>query len=511
MAETILKMENIIKEFSGVKALSGVSLEVTSGEIHALCGENGAGKSTLMNILSGVIPYGNYQGSIEFDGKPCAFKNIRDSEKAGIVIIHQELSDIENFSIAENMFLSNERGSFFNIDWEKTKADAKSRLETVGLYENPDTLIKDIGIGKRQLCEIAKALSKDVRLLILDEPTSSLNEKDSENLLKLLIRLKGEGITSIIISHKLNEISYVADRITVIRDGSVIETIENNSPDYSEDRIIKDMVGRELKNRYPEKQKREIGETVFELQNWTVYDPIYRNKKIVDGVNLSLKKGEIVGIAGLIGAGRTELAMSVFGRSYGSNISGTLKIKDREVTFKTIRDAINAGLAYVTEDRKENGLILNETIAENTVMAKPEKISRHGIIDFDLQNEAANAYKERLHTKATDVNEEVKNLSGGNQQKVLLSKWIFADPEILILDEPTRGIDVGAKYEIYLTIQNLAMEGKTILLISSEMPELLGITDRIYVMNEGRIVGEMETKTATQEKIMTLIINSAVK
>jgi putative multiple sugar transport system ATP-binding protein len=504
-------MDNITKEFSGVAALSGVSLEVTQGEIHALCGENGAGKSTLMNILSGVIPYGAYSGTIEFDGKPCAFRSIRDSEKTGIVIIHQELSDIVNFTIAENMFLSNERGSYFNIDWEKTKADAKSRLETVGLYDDPDTLIKDIGIGKRQLCEIAKALSKDVRLLILDEPTSSLNENDSKNLLDLLLTLKEKGITSILISHKLNEISYVADRITVIRDGKVIETIDKNSPEMSEDRIIKAMVGRELKNRYPEKLLIEPGETVFELSDWTVYDPVYSNKKVVDGVNINLKKGEIVGIAGLIGAGRTELAMSVFGHSYGANISGTLKINGKETVLKTVREAISAGLAYVTEDRKENGLILPETIAENTVMAKPEKISRRGIIDFDLQTETAKAYKERLHTKATDVFEEVKNLSGGNQQKVLLSKWIFADPEILILDEPTRGIDVGAKYEIYLTIQNLIKEGKTILLISSDMSELLGITDRIYIMNEGKIVGEMATETATPEKIMTIIINSSVK
>jgi putative multiple sugar transport system ATP-binding protein len=271
------------------------------------------------------------------------------------------------------------------------------------------------------------------------------------------------------------------------------------------------MVGRELKNRYPERLNREIGETVFEVSDWTVYDPVYSGKKIIDGVSLNVKKGEIVGVAGLIGAGRTELAMSIFGRSYGVNISGTLKINGKEVTLKTVRDAINAGLAYVTEDRKDNGLILNESIAVNTTLASLDKISRRGVIDFDAEREAAVKYKELLHTKARDVNEEVKNLSGGNQQKVLLSKWIFADPEILILDEPTRGIDVGAKYEIYVTIQNLIKTGKSVLFISSDMSELLGVTDRIYVMNEGKIAGELLTKTATPEKIMSIIIKSSAE
>jgi putative multiple sugar transport system ATP-binding protein len=509
MSKVILKMNNIVKDFSGVRALDGVSLEVFEGEIHALCGENGAGKSTLMNVLSGVIPYGSFEGDIEFDGAPCEFGSLRDSEKTGIVIIHQELAVIETFSIAENMFLSNERGSHYNIDWDKTVSDAKIQLQTVGLSDDPNTLIKDIGVGKRQLCEIAKALSKNVRLLILDEPTSSLNENDSKNLLDLLLRLKSEGITSILISHKLNEISEVADRITVIRDGAVIETFLRNSPDFTEDRIIKDMVGRELKNRYPERQNREIGETVFEVSDWTVYDPLGSGRKIVDGVNLNVKKGEIVGVAGLIGAGRTELAMSVFGRSFGADISGTLRINGREVTLKTVRDAINAGLAYVTEDRKDNGLILDESIAVNTTLASPEKISNRGVIDFDAEAVAAIKYKELLHTKATDIYEAVKNLSGGNQQKVLLSKWIFADPEILILDEPTRGIDVGAKYEIYVTIQNLIKDGKSVLFISSDMSELLGVTDRIYIMNEGKIAGELKTEAATPEKIMSVIIKSS--
>jgi putative multiple sugar transport system ATP-binding protein len=508
MNKILLEMKNIVKEFSGVKALNNVNLQVHEGEIHALCGENGAGKSTLMNVLSGVIPHGGYSGEILFDGNPCTFKNIRDSEKQGIVIIHQELATIPYFSIAENMFLGNERGTHFNIDWDQTNKDAAEKLKIVGLHESPYTLIKDIGVGKQQLCEIAKALSKDVRLLILDEPTASLNENDSKNLLELLLRLKAQGITSIMISHKINEIAYVADTVTVIRDGVSIETIDKNSPDFTEDRIISGMVGRELTNRYPPRKKRTPGDPVLELQNWTVHHPLYRERKVVDNADIVVRKGEVVGIAGLIGAGRTELAMSAFGRSYGAEISGTIKIHGRETVLHSVRDAINAGLAYVTEDRKGNGLILSESIAVNTTMAKMDKVSDHGIIDKDKELEVAESYRKLLHTKANSVQDPVRSLSGGNQQKVLLSKWMFADPDILILDEPTRGIDVGAKYEIYLSINELIESGKSVLVISSDMSELLGVTDRIYVMNEGKIVGELPREEATQETIMAMIIRS---
>jgi putative multiple sugar transport system ATP-binding protein len=508
MSKILLEMKNIIKEFSGVRALDNVSLQVREGEIHALCGENGAGKSTLMNVLSGVIPFGDYSGEILFDGKPCNFRNIRDSEKMGIVIIHQELAMVPYFSIAENMFLGNERGTHFNIDWDKTNKDAAEKLKVVGLNESPYTLVKDIGVGKQQLCEIAKALSKDVRLLILDEPTASLNENDSKNLLDLLLKLKEQGLTSIMISHKINEIAYVADTVTVIRDGETIETIDKNSDSFNEDRIIRGMVGRELKNRYPIREKRVPGKPVLELQNWTVHHPLYRERKVVNNANITVREGEVVGIAGLIGAGRTELAMSAFGRSYGAEISGTIKIHGKETLLHHVRDAINAGLAYVTEDRKGNGLVLSDSIAVNTTMAKMDKVSKHGIIDKDKELEVAEHYRKLLRTKANSIADYVRSLSGGNQQKVLLSKWMFADPDILILDEPTRGIDVGAKYEIYVAINELIKAGKSVLVISSDMSELLGVTDRIYVMNEGRIVGELPREEATQEAIMAMIIRS---
>jgi putative multiple sugar transport system ATP-binding protein len=508
MEKYLLEMKNIIKEFSGVRALDNVSLSVKEGEIHALCGENGAGKSTLMNVLSGVIPHGEYEGEILFDGNPVSFKNIRDSEKQGIVIIHQELAMIPFFSIAENMFLGNERGTKFNIDWDKTNKDAADKLKVVGLNESPYTLVKDIGVGKQQLCEIAKALSKEVRLLILDEPTASLNENDSKNLLDLLLNLKEQGVTSIIISHKINELAYVADVVTVIRDGCTIETIKKDSPDFNEDRIIKDMVGRELTNRYPPHETRTPGEPVLELIDWTVHHPLYRERKVVDNASITVRRGEVVGIAGLIGAGRTELAMSAFGKSYGTQISGTIKIGGVPKTLNSVSDAIDAGLAYVTEDRKGNGLILPESIAVNTTMAKMSKVSHHSVIDKDKELEVAEVYRKLLRTKANSVSDPVISLSGGNQQKVLLSKWMFADPDILILDEPTRGIDVGAKYEIYLSINELIKDGKSVLIISSDMSELLGVADRIYVMNEARIVGELPRKEATQEKIMAMIIKS---
>jgi putative multiple sugar transport system ATP-binding protein len=511
MAKTLLEMRSIVKEFSGVRALNDVTFSVTEGEIHALCGENGAGKSTLMNVLSGVIPHGEYSGDIIFDGKTCSLKNLRDSEKLGIVIIHQELATIPFFSIAENMFLGNERGTHYNIDWDETNKDAVKQLEIVGLHESPYTLIKDIGVGKQQLCEIAKALSKNVRLLILDEPTSSLNENDSKNLLDLLLKLKTQGITSIIISHKLHELSYVADKITVLRDGSTIETLDKSEGGFTEDRIIKDMVGRELTNRYPVREKTETGEPEFELIGWTVYHPLYRGRKVVDNANIHINKGEVVGIAGLIGAGRTELAMSAFGKSYGTDISGTLKIKGKEVVLKNVKEAIDAGLAYVTEDRKDNGLVLPESIAFNTTLARLDKISKWSVIDKDEEQNVAVHFKNLLRTKANSVNMAVRNLSGGNQQKVLLSKWLYADPDILILDEPTRGIDVGAKYDIYCTINDLIKNGKSVLVISSDMSELLGVTDRIYVMNEGRIVGELSKEEADSEKIMTMIIKSGSK
>ena len=511
MADIILEMKSITKEFPGVKALDNVNLRVERGEIHALVGENGAGKSTLMNVLSGTYPFGTYTGDIIYNGELCQFKTLHDSEEKGIVIIHQELALIPELSIGENMFLGNERIGKFGIDWDKTYHDAEEHMKQVGLKEEATTLIKDIGTGKQQLVEIAKALSKNVKLLILDEPTSSLNEEDSKMLLDLILSFKKEGMTSIIISHKLNEISYVADKITVVRDGSTIETIDNSSHDIDEDRIIQGMVGRELSDRYPSREHNVSDKIGMEVKNWTVHHPIYTEKKVVDGVSFNVHRGEIVGFSGLQGAGRTELAMSIFGHSYGTNISGELYIDGQQKNLRTVREAIEAGLAYVTEDRKGNGLILSESIAKNTTLSRLEKVCNNGIIDVNKENAVADEYREKLRTKTPTVQQKVGNLSGGNQQKVLLAKWMFADPEVLILDEPTRGIDVGAKYEIYCIMNDLVAQGKSVVMISSEMPELLGMCDRIYVMNEGNMVAEMPASEATQEKIMAAILRSDKK
>ncbi|WP_018591609.1 multiple monosaccharide ABC transporter ATP-binding protein [Terrisporobacter glycolicus] len=509
MAEIILEMRNITKEFPGVKALDNVNLQVEEGEIHALVGENGAGKSTLMNVLSGVYPYGSYDGDIVYKGEVCNFKEIKDSEKKGIVIIHQELALVPYMSIGENIFLGNEQGKKMAIDWNKTYSDAEGLLEVVGLQESSQTLIKDIGVGKQQLVEIAKALSKRVKLLILDEPTASLNEQESQKLLDLLLEFKKKGMTSIIISHKLNEISYVADKITIIRDGSTIETLDKKVDDFSEERIIKGMVGRDLTNRFPARENIEIGDVCFEVKNWNVYHEQFSGRKVVDNVSINVRKGEVVGISGLMGAGRTELAMSVFGKSYGTNISGQIFINGKEVKLNTVKDAIYNKLAYVSEDRKGNGLILSNPIRVNTTMARMDKISKNNVINKDEEVKVAEEYKEKLKTKCPSIEQNVGNLSGGNQQKVLLSKWMFAEPDVLILDEPTRGIDVGAKYEIYCIINDLVAAGKSVIMISSELPEVLGMSDRIYVMNEGKIVGELNKEEADQELIMSCILKSS--
>ncbi len=507
MEKVLLEMKHITKTFPGVKALDDVNLKVTEGEIHALVGENGAGKSTLMNVLSGIYPHGTYQGEVFYQDELCRFHTIKDSESRGIVIIHQELALIPYMTIGENMFLGNERGNSYKINWNETYGRAEELLKTVGLKESPRTLIKDIGVGKQQLAEIAKALAKKARLLILDEPTASLNEAESRALLDLLLHFKEQGLTSILISHKLNEIAYVADKITILRDGGTIETLDKNRDTITEDRIIKGMVGRELSDRFPGRGKRAVGPVRMEVRNWTVCHPLYPERRVVDDVSLTVRRGEVLGISGLMGAGRTELAMSIFGKSYGENVSGRLFLEGKEARLNSVRDAILHKLAYVTEDRKGNGLILKNSIRVNTTLANLRAVSRHGVIDRDKEYGVANQYREKLKIKCPGVDRHAGNLSGGNQQKVLLAKWMFADPDILILDEPTRGIDVGAKYEIYCIINRLAEEGKSVILISSELPEVLGMSDRIYIMNEGRIVGEMAGGEATQEAVMARILS----
>lgn len=501
-------MKNITKTFPGVKALDNVNLKVEEGEIHSLVGENGAGKSTLMNVLSGIYPYGTYEGDIVYNGEVCKFGKIKDSEQKGIVIIHQELALVPYMSIGENMFLGNEQGKKSAIDWDKTYAEADKYLKMVGLSESSKVLVKEIGTGKQQLVEIAKALAKNAKLLILDEPTSSLNETDSKALLDLMLEFKKQGMTMIIISHKLNEVAYVSDKITVIRDGSTIETMDKKTTEFSEDRIIKGMVGREITDRFPKRKDVKIGDVNMEVKDWTVYHPLYPERKVVDNVSFNVHKGEVVGIYGLMGAGRTELAMSIFGQSYGTGITGTLTLDGKEIQLKTPQEAIKNKLAYVTEDRKGNGLVLSNSIKINTSLANLDSISSHMVIDKDKEYQVAEEYRDKLKTKCPTVEQKVGNLSGGNQQKVLLAKWMFTEPDVLILDEPTRGIDVGAKYEIYCIINDLVAAGKSVVMISSELPEVLGMSDRIYIMNAAKIVGELNAEEATQEMIMSSIIKS---
>lgn len=505
--EVILEMRNITKTFPGVRALDNVNLKVKKGEIHSLCGENGAGKSTLMKVLSGIYHFGDYEGEILYNGDLCKYKNVKDSEKDGIVIIHQELALSPYLSIGENIFLGNEIANHGVINWQEVRSRTKELLKKVGLDEDPDTIVNKLGVGKQQLIEIAKALSKDVKLLILDEPTASLNEDDSENLLKLMLELKSQGITSILISHKLNEVSKVCDSITVLRDGASIETLDATGGKISEDRIVKGMVGRELTERYP-KRVPKIGNVLFEVSNWNVYHPDYSDRKMVDNVSIKVKKGEVLGIAGLMGAGRTELAMSIFGRTYGQKISGTIKKDGKEVDIKSVQDAIDVGIAYVTEDRKEAGLNLIDDIRHNITIASLNKISKHGVIDNQSEILVAEEYRKSMKIKTPSITQLTGNLSGGNQQKVVLSRWVYAEPDLLILDEPTRGIDVGAKYEIYTIINDLVNQGKAVIVISSELQEVIGLSDRIYVMNEGKIIGELDAQEANQEKIMSMIVAS---
>lgn len=505
MSAVILEMRNITKTFPGVKALDNVNFSVRQGEIHALVGENGAGKSTLMKVLSGVYPFGDYDGQIFYQGQECRFKDIRDSESLGMVIIHQELALVPLLSITENIFLGNERQKNGIINWYEAIGKTQELLKKVGLDEEPETLISDLGVGKQQLVEIAKALSKEVKLLILDEPTSSLNESDSNALLDLLLEFKEQGISSVLISHKLNEVSKVADSITILRDGATIETLDCHKETITEDRIVKGMVGRDLTNRYPTRQA-NISDVIFEVKDWNVHHPLHDDRKMVHDVSLHVKRGEVVGIAGLMGAGRTELAMSIFGHAYGKNISGKVFKHGQEINVSSIDKAISNGLAYVTEDRKNYGLILIDDIKNNIALANLNGVADRYIINQPKSLAVARNYRDKLSIKCSSILQKTINLSGGNQQKVVLSKWLFANPEILILDEPTRGIDVGAKYEIYTIINQLADEGKGIILISSELPEILGVCDRIYVMDEGRIVGEMPKAEASQEKIMQSIM-----
>ncbi|ANU16242.1 ABC transporter ATP-binding protein [Planococcus maritimus] len=503
MSDYILEMNGITKEFTGIKALDDVNFKVERGEIHCLIGENGAGKSTLMKVLSGVYPYGTYDGDIVFEGEVQRFNEINDSVKAGIAIIYQELALFPDLTVYENIFAGNEirKGPF--VDWNETIVQSAKMLEKVKLKVDPETLIKDLGVGKQQLVEIAKTLSKEVKLLILDEPTAALNENDSENLLELLKELRSQGITCIMISHKLKEVISIADKATILRDGKTIVTLDAHKGEISESVIIKNMVGREIADIYPKRLDHEFGDTVLELNNWSAYDS-QLGRHVVKKANIQLKQGEIIGIAGLMGSGRTELALSIFGNPKKYKVEGDMQVNGRDVQFKHTSDAIKAGIAYVTEDRKGNGLFLINDIKNNLTAAHLKGISQSGVLNLNEEVKVGSEYRKSLHIKTSSLELAVGKLSGGNQQKVSLGKWLFTGPKILILDEPTRGIDVGAKFEIYTIMNELIKQGMSIIMISSELNEIIGMSDRIYVMAEGSITGELSRENTTQEAIMEL-------
>lgn len=508
MSDYILEMRNITKTFPGVKALDDVNFKVRRGEIHCLVGENGAGKSTLMKVLSGVHHYGTYTGDIVYDGEVQQFKNIADSETKGIAIIYQELALVPELSIYENIYFGHEIMNGKTIDWNETIVKATEMLKKVRLRVDPSMKVKDLGVGNQQLVEIAKALSKNVKLLILDEPTASLNEDDSQNLLELIKELKSQGVTCIMISHKLREITAIADTITVLRDGSTICSLDANEREIKEEEIIKHMVGREINNIYPKREKKNVGDVCLEIKNWTVDDPRL-NREILHDVNINVRKGEIVGLQGLMGAGRTELAMSIFGNPTEYKIkSGKVLVNGEEKTFKNPRAAIQSGIAYVSEDRKGNGLVLIQDIKYNITIPNLKELTEKLAINENEEINVANEYKSSINIKAPSIMQKVVNLSGGNQQKVQIAKWLFAKPQVLILDEPTRGIDVGAKYEIYSLMNKLVEEGMAIIMISSELPEVLGMSDRLYVMSEGHITGELSAEEASEEKVMAMAIKS---
>ena len=504
MEDYILEMKNVTKTFPGVKALDDVTFRVKRGEIHALVGENGAGKSTLMKVLSGVHPYGSYTGDVIVNGKTANYATIRDSETDGVAIIYQELGLVGTLTVCENIFLGHEIVEKGKINWEKEKIRAAELLKEINLDLSPDTVVETLGTGKQQLIEIAKALNKNVSILILDEPTSSLTEVDSANLLELLRQLKKSGITGIYISHKLNEVMSISDTITVLRDGKTIAT--RPAADYTEATLIAEMVGRTMENSYPKAEKHNIGEVALRIKDWTVPNKKNREKLLLDHVNIDVRQGEIVGLAGLMGAGRTELAMSIIGLLGTEPTEGTLVLPDKEINgFKNPHAAIQEGVVYISEDRKRYGLVLSSDVKTNISLSSLRKISHLGVINGDLEVKRAKESVDDLRIKTPSIMQLVKNLSGGNQQKVVIAKALMTEPKVLILDEPTRGIDVGAKYEIYQLMQRLAYEGMAVIMISSELPEVIGMSDRIFVMSEGKISAELVAGVdeINQERILS--------
>ncbi|MEZ0536735.1 xylose ABC transporter ATP-binding protein [Caldicellulosiruptoraceae bacterium PP1] len=499
MSEYILEMEHIIKDFPGVRALNDVTFKVKKGEIHALVGENGAGKSTLMKILSGAYPFGTYEGDIYIEGKKQQFKTIKDSEHAGISIIYQELTLVKYMTVGENIFLGEEPTKNGFIDWNKVYSDSQALFNKLGIDIDVYEKVMNLGIGQQQMVEIAKAISKNSKILILDEPTAALTEGETRQLFRILRDLKNHGVTCIYISHKLEEIFEIVDNVTVLRDGKTIST--NSITELNEEKIINMMVGRELTERYP-KKKHTPGKVVFEIKNWNVYDPDNPEKTIIKDASFQIRQGEIVGVAGLMGSGRTELFMSIFG-AYGGKKEGKIYLDGKEIKIKEPNEAINYGVCYLSEDRKQYGLVLKMDIKDNVVLANYNKISKYGFIENVKAIKETLSYVDSLKVKTPSIFQRVENLSGGNQQKVVLAKWLMANPKVLILDEPTRGIDVGAKYEIYQIMNELVEQGVCVIMISSELPEIIGMSDRVLVMRNGSIVADLNENELSQERIMT--------
>jgi ABC-type sugar transport system ATPase subunit len=494
----ILEMREIVKEFPGVKALDGVTFDLYEGEFHSLVGENGAGKSTLMKVLSGVYPFGTYEGDIVIDDEVRQFKTIRDSEKAGVAIIFQELSLVKEITVAENIFLGREPSQFGLINWSELYQKATKLLRDLHLPIDPRTPVGNLGIGQQQLVEIAKALSQDAKILVLDEPTAALTESEVETLFTILRKLKERGVGMIYISHKLDEVFAMSDRITVLRDGKTVGT--ESALALTKDKVISLMVGREVGDIFPQ-ISHEFGETAMEVKNLTAYDLDNPDKKLVDNVSFSVRKGEVLGISGLMGAGRSELLMSIFGAWQGKSL-GEVFVEGKQVSIGSPSDAIKNGIGFVTEDRKRYGLLLEQPILDNMTLAGLKRISGLFLTHRQRENVAAKKAMQSLKVKANSPATIAGTLSGGNQQKVVLGKWLLTNPKVLFLDEPTRGIDVGAKQEIYSEINKLAKEGLAIVMVSSELPEVLGLSDRVMVLHEGRLTGEFSKSEATPEKVM---------
>jgi D-xylose transport system ATP-binding protein len=494
----LLEMRNITKEFPGVKALDGVTFDLYKGEFHALVGENGAGKSTLMKVLSGVYPFGTYGGDIRIDNETKQFQNIREAEKAGIAIIFQELSLVKELTVGENIFLGREPSRFGVINWNELYQKAGQLLKNLNLPINPRTPVGNLGIGQQQLVEIAKALSQDARILVLDEPTAALTESEVETLFGILRNLQARGVGMIYISHKLDEVFEMSDRITVLRDGKTVGT--NDAKDLTKDKVIALMVGREVGDIFPQ-TSHEFGKVALEVKHLTTFDPDLPTKKLVDDVSFHVRQGEVLGIAGLMGAGRTELLMSIFGAWKGKS-SGEVSVEGQRVNISSPVDAIKNGIGFVTEDRKRYGLLLEQAILDNLTLAGLKQISGKILTHRSREMAAAAGAMKSLKVKANSPSTIAGTLSGGNQQKVVLGKWLLINPKVLFLDEPTRGIDVGAKQEIYGEINKLAKEGLAIVMVSSELPEVMGLSDRVMVLHEGRKTGEFNKADATPERVM---------